>query len=91
MTIAAIAIAQNNTMQPACMVHASKVTLVARSIFGRSQSQSESTEYIIALDDFLCGSGHPLKVIFLLLQSSERLLQCLILFAHVHIIQLSHS
>ena len=38
-------------------------------------------EYIIALFDFLCGIGHPFKVLFLLLQSSERLHQCLMSFA----------
>ena len=41
-------------------------------------------ENIFALNDFLCGCGHPVKVLFLLLQSSDRLHQCLLLFAHVH-------
>ena len=42
------------------------------------------TDIIFALNDFLCGFGHPFKVFFLLLQSSERLHQCLISLAHVH-------
>ena len=38
------------------------------------------------VNDFLCDlvSGHPVKVFFLLLQSSDRLHQCLILFARDH-------
>ena len=45
-----------------------------------------ATENIFSLNDFLCdlGCGHPVKVFFLLLQSSGRFQQCLILFAHDH-------
>ena len=43
----------------------------------------EIYKIIFALVDCLCGNGQPFKLFYLLLQSSERLHQCLMSFAHV--------